>query len=206
MAGFGRNESVDAGGFRGVIPDNTTIAVLCIEADANLVKMKKGVNAGKTARIYKPVVECLIGKYRGGRVYGDVWCNVEPDPSGGDPLVFGSHMIFCDMCDASEVHEDDGTYPTAANEADAKQISQRFVGKMFLVTVGINDYPKKDGTTGTKNTIKAINSMTTEQKAELVEKAASTTERVARQQAKKAANAGGTGFNDEPEEDDDTPF
>ena len=203
MSGFGRNEAVDSGGFRGLIPDNTTIPVIIIEGDASLVKMKQGDNAGRTARIYKPVFEVIVGKYRGGRVYSDIWCNVEPDPSGGDPLVFGSHMTFCDMCDAANVKESDGSYPTAANETEAKTIVNRFVGAMMLVTVGTQDYNKKDGTTGTKNTIKSIHAMNPDQKTELVEAAAKIQQKVAKQKAKKSANSGGSGFD---EDDDDIPF
>ena len=206
MGGFGRNEAVDSGGFRGLIPDNTTIAVMVIDADASLVKMKRGDNAGKTARIYKPIVECLIGKYKGGRVYGDVWCNVEPDPAGGEPNVFGSHMVFCDMSDAAGILDEDGSYLTAANEADAKSVAQRFVGKLLLVTVGTDTYPKKDGSEGVKNTIKSITGMTDDQKIQLKEVASIVGEKVARQKAKKAASAGASGFDDAVEDDDDTPF
>lgn len=203
MGGFGRNEAVDSGGFRGIIPDNTTVPVIIIDGDASLMQMKKGDNAGRTARIYKPVMEVLIGKYKGGRIYGDVWCNVEPDPSGGEPIVFGSHMTFCDMCDSSDVHEDDGSYPTAATEKDAKSIANKFVGKMMLVTVGVAEFKKKDQSTGQKNTIKTIISMVDEQKNELVKPASMAMERYAKQRAKKRASAGGSGFDDD---DDDTPF
>lgn len=205
MAGFGRNEAVDSGGFRGLIPDNTTIAALVIDGDASLIKLKNGDNAGKTARIFKPVVECLIGKYKGGRVYGDVWCNVEPDPAGGEPHVFGSHMTFCDICDITGTKEEDGSYPTAANEAEAKAIAQRFVGGFVLVTVGTEEYPKRDGSTGIKNTIKSVSAMTDEQKEQLADAAVKTQEKMARYLAKKNVAAGGDGFSDDID-DDDQPF
>lgn len=205
MAGFGRDKSVDSGGFRGIIPDNTIVPVIVIEGDASLVKMKNGKNAGKTARIFKPVFEVIFAKYSGGRIYGDVWCNVEPDPAGGEPHVFGSHMTFCDLCDISDVHEDDGTFPIANDEAEAKALSQRFIGKMMLLTVGVQDYPKRDGSTGTKNTVKGLNPMNEEQVTQMTEHGASTMEKIAKQAAARAAREGGSGLEEE-DDNDDTPF
>lgn len=204
MAGFGRDESKDSGGFRGVIPDNTTVPAVIIDGDASFVKMKRGDNAGKIARIYKPVFECVFGKFKGARVYSDVWCNVEPDPAGGEPNVFGSHMTFCDICDYADVKEDDGTYPIAATEEEAKRICQKFVGKTMLITVGTETYTKRDGNEGVKNTLKSVSEMTEEQKETVMDSVAATLERVAKQNAKKEVASGGSGLPDD--DDDDTPF
>lgn len=205
MSGFGRNQAVDSGGFRGLVPENSTIPVVIIEGDASLVKIKKGKNAGKTARVFKPVFECIAGKYRGARVYSDVWCNVEPDPAGGEPDVFGSHMLFCDICDICEVKEEDGSYPIATNEDAAKEIVNRFVGRMMFVTVGTETYSKRDGSEGSKNTLKNVSTMNGDQLEQMREGAAATLERVAKQKAKKEAQAGGSGLPDD-DDDDDMPF
>jgi hypothetical protein len=207
MAGFKPDETVDGGGFRGIVPEDSTVPVLVIDSGARMVQIKNGDNAGKTATIYGPVVEVLIGKYKGARIYGDVWCNVQPDPAGGDPVVFGSHSAFCKLCDITEVMDpEDGAYPVAADLASAEKTAMRFVGKMFLVTVGTDSYigtkGKNKGKTIDKNTIKSFDGLVGDQREKLLAPAAAVTERYAKYMAKKSADAGGDGFG----EDDDLPF
>lgn len=212
MSGFGRDKSVDDPGFRGIIPDNTIVPVLIIEGDGKLLMMKTGKNSGKTARIYKPVCHVVGGKYRGARIFSDIWCNVEPDPAGGEPKVFGSHMVFCDLCDATDVKDEDGDYPVAATEQDVKDICNRFVGHVVLMTVGIRTYKKKNGEDGSVNTTKSITIATDNVKEHVAEEVVTVKKRVAEWQAKKAAEEGATGFEDtggnipDDDDDDDLPF
>ncbi len=197
MAGFGRNEAVDKPGFQGTIPDNTTIPVVLIENNkvgTKIHKLKNGQNAGRTATIFKPVFECVKGKYEGGRVYADIWCNVEIDPTSGEAVVFGSHALFCDLCDATDVHDDDGGYPMAANEAEGNSIIGRMFGKAMWITVGVRDYEKPDGSTAYVNTLKQITPMTEDQTKVIEEKIAPLMERIAVQRAKREAKAGGSGL------------
>ena len=212
MSGFGRDKTKDDPGFRGIIPDNTIVPVLVIEGDAKLIQLKNGANAGKTARIYKPVLHSVGGKYRGARIFTDVWCNVEPDPAGGEPKVFGSHMVFCDLCDACDVHDEDGSYPVAVDEAEAKAICNKFVGKVLLATVGTRSYTKKDESIATVNTVKGFMVANDAVLAAVADEVVSVNKRVAEYLAKKAAEEGATGFETPAnsdgmlDDDDDLPF
>jgi len=208
MSGFKRDETVDGGGFRGLIPDNTTVPCVIVDAGAKFVKIKRGDNAGRVARIYNPVLEVILGKFKGARIYGDVWCNVEVNPATGDPDIFGSHSMFCLLCDITQTFDkDDGNYPIAATEDEAIAISHRFIKKPILATVGVSSYVgtrgKNTGKEIQKNTVKTFSEMTEDQKEASKSFIVSVLSRYAKYQAKKAAESGATGFEDN---DEDLPF
>lgn len=195
--GFGRDKSVDSGGYRGVIPENTSVPVVMIECNPKLVPIKNGDNAGKTSRLYSCVFEVLAGKYEGGRVWHDIWCNVEPDPAGGDPEVFGSHSQFCDVCDIRNLKEDDGSYPLPTNDDDIKKVANALVGTSFIAVAGIRTFTRRDQTTGETNTIKSIIQMNEAQMDQISSNIAAVMDKVAKQQARRKARDGASGFEDE---------
>lgn len=195
--GFGRDKSVDSGGFRGIIPDNSTVPVAIVGAEGKFVTIRNGENAGKVARIYSLVLEVIRGKYAGGRLWPDVWCNVQPDPSGGDDEVFGSHAQFCDICDAGQVYDEDGNYIVPSTDEDLNTFSQKLIGIPFMASVGIRTFKRNDGSVGEANTLKTVIDMSEDQVNEVKEEVAFMLEREAKRLAKQRARDGASGFEDE---------
>lgn len=202
--GFGRNKEKDKGfGFRGPIPRNTSVPAVLIECEGKLISIKNGDNAGKTARLYSCIFEIIRGKYQGGRIWHDIWCNVEPDAAGGDDEVFGSHMQFCDLSDVAGVKDDDGDYITPLTEEDVIALGNRFVGVACIITTGVRKFKRSDKTTGEANSVNGFLALTEEQVEVVKDDVAAILKSAAEYQAKKAVESGASGFEDDDDDGDD---
>jgi len=197
MPGFRRKEDVDAGGHRGIIPEDTTVFAVCTIGDGKLINIKNGANAGRTARLYNLGFEVLNGRFKGGRFWHDFWCNIEPDPEGKEPEPFGSHMQFCDLCDIGSVYDKDGNYPVPITTSDIKELAaNKFIGIPVVAHLGVETYTTKDKTTQTKNIIKNLYAITSEQMDQVRPRIEIVVAAARKRAAKRAAASGATGLDD----------
>jgi hypothetical protein len=198
--GFNRDKTVDSGGFRGLIPENTAVPVVLVDCTGKLVTIGKGDNAGRTARLYSCTFEVAIGKYAGGRIWHDLWCNVEPDPAGGKPEAFGPHAMFCDLCDLAGLHDEESGYPLPENDDDMSKTCQGMVGTTAIINTGMRTFKRRDQTTGHANTAKSFTALSSEQKELVNDAVALILQRVEKQKARQLERDQESGFTDENDE------